>query len=359
MTIFLHIGTHKTGTTAIQRHLGRNADFYATQGLWYPREAELLSGGRTTPNHLNIARSLDCSNKQKHYNETQLEEMAQAIVSKSQNYSHTIISAEAFWRIGFGSTEADKNPNQRWERKAKSINHIRRLFGDKSDLEVVCVIRERSSYLQRHYSELILATLYCKSIQKYLKSFHHLGDYQRQLTSWQQHFPVRALSYESLCDQQDITQRFLHSLIGQIAQPLDAGEQKTHFNIGHPIACVLYKRYLNSLAGIPREQLIQLYNKGRRRFAKISNSSAVASLQHINSWLTHKEIRILRRSFVSHDNLIRERFCPEFVSGPTGKEVEYDTSIKPLTLEAHYLALGWMLSKKKPTAAWFNPTLRP
>jgi hypothetical protein len=359
MTIFLHIGTHKTGTTAIQRHLGRHANFYASQGLWYPMEAELRNGGHASPNHLNIARSLDCSNKQKHYNETQLQEMAQAIVSKAQNFRHTIISAEAFWRIGFGSTEADNNPNQRWDRKAKSIDHIRRLFGDKSDMEVVCVIRERNSYLQRHYSELILATLYRKSIQKFLKSFHHLGDYQRQLTSWQQHFPVRALSYESLCEQHNITHRFLHSLVGPIPQPPETGEQKIHFNIGHPIPCVLYKRYLNGMDGLPRKQLTQQYNKGRRRFAKISNTSAVASLQRINSWLTPKEIRILRRSFLSDDDLIRERFCPEFVSGSTGKEVESDSSIKPLTREAHYLALGWMLSKKKPNAGWFTPTLSP
>jgi len=76
VTIFLHIGTHKTGTTAIQRHLGRHAEFYASQGLWYPREAELLNGGRDAPTHLNIARSLDCTSKPKPYSESQLQEMA-------------------------------------------------------------------------------------------------------------------------------------------------------------------------------------------------------------------------------------------------------------------------------------------
>ena len=110
MTIFLHIGTHKTGTTAIQRHLGRHANFYASQELWYPMEAELRNGGHASPNHLNI---------------------------------------------------------------------------------------------------------------------------------------------------------------------------------GHPIPCVLYKRYLNGMDGLPCKQLIQQYNKGRRRFAKISNTSAVASLQRINAgWFT-------------------------------------------------------------------------
>lgn len=38
--------------------------------------------------------------------------------------------------------------------KSPSINHIRRLVGNKSDLKVVCVISERISYLQRIYSEV-------------------------------------------------------------------------------------------------------------------------------------------------------------------------------------------------------------
>jgi hypothetical protein len=358
MTIFLHIGTHKTGTTAIQRHLGRNASFYASQGLWYPREAELLSGGRDAPTHLNIARSLDCTSKPKHYSEAQLQEMAQALREQSRQYAHTIISAEAFWRIGFGRIDGDDGPDQMWHRKAENVELIRRLLGSETDVEVVCVIRERATYLQSSYSEFILATFYRKPILKFLKSFRHVADYQRQLKVWQQHFPVRALSYEKLCEQQDITQRFLHNLVGPIAPPPDAGEQKTQFNVGHPIPCVLFKRYLNGMQGLPREQLIRMYNKGRRRFTKISDTSAVSSLKQINSWLTPKEIRSLRRSFRADDDQIRANFCPEFVSGPMKKDPSHDSSITPLSREAQYLTLGWMLSQKQPTAAWFHPLPR-
>jgi hypothetical protein len=359
MTIFLHIGTHKTGTTAIQRHLRRNANFYASQGLWYPREADLLSGGRDTPTHLNIARSLDCTSKPKPYSEAQLQEMAQALRERSQNYAHTVISAEAFWRIGFGRIDGDDGPDQMWQRKAENVERIRRLFGSEADVEVVCVIRERATYLQSSYSEFILATFYRKSIQKFLRSFRHVADYQRQLKAWQQHFPVRTLSYEKLCEQQDITKHFLHNLVGPIALPPDAGKKKTQFNVGHPIPCVLFKRYLNGMAGLPREQLVQMYDKGRRRFTKISETSAVSSLKQINSWLTPKELRSLRRSFLTDDDQIRASFCPEFVSGPTGKDPSHDSSITPLSREAQYLTLGWMLSQKQPTAAWFQPVPTP
>lgn len=354
MTIFLHIGTHKTGTTAIQRHLGRNAEFYASQGLWYPREAELLSGGRNAPTHLNIARSLDCTSKPKPYSKAQLEEMAETLQERSSHYLHTIISAEAFWRIGFGRIEADDDPEQMWQRKAENIEHIRRLLGSNTDVVVACVIRERASYLQSSYSEFVLATFYRRSIHKFLRSFQHIADYQRQLKAWQQHFPVRTLSYERLCDQQDITLRFLHTLVGAVSPPADFEQQKAQFNVGHPIPCVLFKRYLNGMEGLPREQLIRIYNKGRRRFSKISEGSSVASLKEINSWLTAKELRRLRQSFLTDDNQIRKQLCPEFVSGPTQKDAIQDSSIKPLTREAQYLTLGWMLNQNQPTAAWFN-----
>jgi hypothetical protein len=241
-----------------------------------------------------------------------------------------------------------------WQRKAENVKRIRELFGNSADIQVVCVIRERASYLQSSYSEYILATFYRKSIQKFLRTFRYVADYHQQLNAWRQHFALRTLSYENLCKQQDITQQFLHSLTGPFVPPTDASAQKTQFNVGHPIPCVLFKRYLNGMEGLPREQLLRIYNKGRRRFTKINQSSAVAYLKQINSWLTPKEIRKLQSSFLADDNQIREQFCPEFVSGPTNQDAAHDNSIQPLTREAQYLTLGWMLSQKQPTAAWFN-----
>ena len=37
MTLYLHIGTHKTGTSALQSFLNVNADYLKQQGLYYPR----------------------------------------------------------------------------------------------------------------------------------------------------------------------------------------------------------------------------------------------------------------------------------------------------------------------------------
>lgn len=359
MTIFLHIGSHKTGTTAIQRYLGRHHAALAQQGIWYPKESELLEGGRDAHTHLNMARSLDCTEKSKFFSETQLQEMATNLVSRSKDFEHTIISAEAFWRIGFGRIETDDDPELKWQRKAENVATIRRLLGDHADVTVVGVLRERVSYLQSSYSEFILATFYHKSIRKFLNYLDFFADYRRQLEAWQGHFNIRAFSYEQLCVHHDLPQRFINALVGPIQHPAEAETSKQRFNVGHPIPCVLFKRYLNGMDGLPREQMIRVYNKARRRFQKTTDNTSLAPLHQINSWLTGQEISKLRGRFQVDDDLIRERFCPDFVTGLIGKQAKRDPTVKPLTKEAQHLALGWMLSQYQPKAIWFTPNRTP
>lgn len=359
MTIFLHIGTHKTGTTAVQHHLRRHSAFYASQGLWYPKESELLSRGRDLATHLHVARSLDTSSRSKTYNTSQLQEIADSLISKARDYRHTIFSAEAFWRIGFGCVENDSDPNERWRRKAENIHSIRKLFGSGADIRVVCVIRERISYIQRHYSELILATSYRKSIHRFLKTYGHLADYQRQISAWDKHFPVLTLSYEKLCEQGNLTAHFLNSLTTKIRHPPNTDSQKAQVNIGHPIPCVFYKRYLNGIEGMPRDQALRIYKKAKRKFAKIKSTSRAAPLKLINSWLTAKEIRNLRQGFLADDDQIRRSYCSELVSAPPTSGQDQNSFIHPLTKENQDLVLGWMFSKQQPAATWFQPSPRP
>lgn len=354
MTIVLHIGSHKTGTTAIQRYLARHREPLSQQGIWYPRDSELLEGGRDSYNHLNIARSLDCTGKAKTYGKDQLQRMVSALVARSLDYDTTIVSAEAFWRIGFGRHPADGDNSILWTRKQNNVAHIRQLFGEATDVTVVAALRERSAYLQSSYSEFILATYYQQSIHKFLPYIQHVSDYLQQLETWQGQFPVRALSYEHLCGQGDLPVAFLSALIGPFQAPEEGERQQQRYNEGHPIPCVLFRRYLNGMEGLPSKRRSKLYKQARRRFLKARGKGVVGSLQPINSWLTAQEIRRLRRGFSADDDAIRTRFCPEFVSAATTKDPKGDAAVIPLTREAECLTLGWMLRKKVPRASWFT-----
>lgn len=56
MTLFLHIGSHKTGTTAIQDFASMNAGWRAGRGLLYPGYE--LIGGKRERSHLGAVDAL-------------------------------------------------------------------------------------------------------------------------------------------------------------------------------------------------------------------------------------------------------------------------------------------------------------
>ncbi|MFO8236771.1 MAG: hypothetical protein R6U00_00670 [Prochlorococcaceae cyanobacterium] len=280
--------------------------------------------------------------------------MLAALVARARDHDTTIVSAEAFWRIGFGRHPADGDNSILWKRKLNHVAQIRQLFGDAADVTVVAALRERVAYLQSSYSEFILATCYRKSIHRFLPYVEHVSDYLQQLETWQRQFSVRALSFEQLCAQGDLPLAFLNTLGIPFQAPAERDNQQQRYNVGHPIPCVRFKRYLNGVSGLSHERRSKLYTQARRRFLKAKDKGVIRSLRLINSWLTAQEIRRLRRGFQADDEAIRSRFCPQFVSSPTTKEPERDAAVVPLTREAEYLTLGWMLSKKVPQPAWFT-----
>jgi hypothetical protein len=322
--------------------------------------SELLHNGSNSPSHLNIARSLDSNNRKKFYSVHELKDIFAAITAKSKNYNNTIISAEAFWRIGFikppeGPYDRDEYNKKTWESKARNIAHVRDLLGN-SNTTVVATLRERSAYIQSSYSEFILATLYQKNIHKFIGYIQHITDYKLQLKAWQSHFPITTLSYEKMCAKGNLPTEFIQTLVGPFEIQEDPEKQKKVHNLGHPIACVAFKRYLNGITDLSIQNRIKIYNKARRSFTRCSKGTP-GSLQKINSWLTAKEIRSIRLGFSEDDDYIRAHFCSDFVSGPTLKQSDEQASLVPFTKTDEHLCLGWMLSKKQPRLAWFtNPS---
>ncbi len=362
MTIYLHIGTHKTGTTSIQRYLSQNRDALAAQGIWYPRISELLAGKRDSTSHLNIARSLDTNNKPKTYSKEELSLIFKTLTTKSKYFNSTIISAEAFWRIGFTKPPEEKYDIEEynditWKSKAKNIKYIQQLLGDISKTSIVATLRERSAYIQSSYSEFILATQYKKNIHKFINYIQHVSDYKRQLKAWRECFPILTLSYEKMRDQGNLPVEFIRSVAGPFEATQNQDKPQKLFNPGHPIPCVIFKRYLNSLVHLSTENRNRIYDKGHRRFRRSAEKGIPKALQSINSWLTIEEICSLRRKFSEDDNFIRTTFCKDFVTGGTTKQTFRESNIVPITKRDEYLCLGWMLSKQQPAYEWFsNPS---
>lgn len=364
MPIHLHIGTHKTGTTAIQRQLRRNRDGLKSRGIWYPSEAELLPGGQAgiTP-HRKIAISLDNTKGKKPYSYDALRVIAKAILKGAQQYEHTILSSEAFWRIGFAARPEHYSVDELWLRKASNVAKVRRLFGD-ADVRIIAVLRERSAYIQSGYSEFLLATLYTKDIASYLNSYTHSWDYSKQLQTWGELFPVQAHSYEELCRDQQLPLNFLKQICGtNLPAETLLPDPKPRVNISDPLACVAFKRFLNQLP-LNFDTRIKIYQEYNQIFQKAANrpnpGPQVRNLRTINSWLNSKELMKLQDSLAPGDLEIRNRFCSGLVSCASSRRNPYhvkDTDLRAMTSGDQREVIDWMLNRKPLKPTWFQSAL--
>ena len=357
MPIHLHIGTHKTGTTSIQRQLKRNRESLKKLGIWYPSEGELLPGRGHGITHRNIARSLDNRGGPKPYSPDELCTIVRSIAVKSQQYEHTIISSEAFWRIGFAAAPELYSEDELWLRKQSNIAQIRRLFQD-VDVRVTAVLRERGAYIQSGYSEFILATIYKHDIKTFIRSYGHGWDYGRQLLAWSSQFPVQAHSYEDLSKSGQLPLDFLRRLCERnLPDETLAPDKKSHANTSDPIDCVAFKLFLNQLP-LDYHKRNKLYRKYSKIFKATCTEPSWQSLAAANSWLTGAELAALRQSFITSDQQIRFLYCPKFISIHTDEMAQIqpgNRTLLPLSTADHQQVLSMMLSQKPLKPAWFSP----
>lgn len=357
MPIHLHIGTHKTGTTSIQRQLKRNRESLKEAGIWYPSEGELLPGRGNGITHRNIARSLDNRGGPKPYSPDELCTIARSIATKSQQYEHTIISSEAFWRIGFPPAPELYAENELWFRKQSNVEQIRRLFQG-LDVRVTAVLRERGAYIQSGYSEFVLATVYKHEIQTFIRSYGHGWDYSKQLLAWSSQFPVQAHSYEDLSQSGQLPLEFLRRLCeANLPDVTLAVDIKSHANISEPIACVSFKLFLNQLP-LDYHKRNKLYRKYSKIFKATCTEPAWQSFAATNSWLTGAELAALRKSLSASDQQIRLLYCPRFLSIHTDEMALIQPGnrlLRPLTTADQQQVLRIMLSQKPLKPAWFSP----
>ena len=248
--LIIHAGTHKTGTTTIQRALASRRGKLLARGLWYPGYQFL--GRRDHYAHIGMANGLAGDHP------NMPPELAQrffrTVAAKAEEHEVTLVSAEPLYRQVLAPVPPQRMATREeyWQARGAFIAHLRELVGDG---EIVLVFRRQADFAESIYQEHVKVTRYSRDFRSFVSEFWFHFLYEEQYRAWAEHFStVRVLRFEDLAGP-NITKRFLLALgIRGVHVPMAEVA-----NVGLAADWVAYKRWLNDTE-LTRRQLQQLVN---------------------------------------------------------------------------------------------------
>lgn len=234
--VIVHIGTHKTGTTSIQRALSRNRDFLHENKVLYPDYK--LIGLRSHYAHLGMANALTGAHEK--FSVQDAERFFRFARDMASDFDHTIISAEPLYRQISGKVPPQKiqTPERYWRARDEYIARFRSLIGP---AEIAIVIRRQDQFAESMYQEQIKVTRHSLDFADFLENFWFHFDYTAQVRAWKKHFSTIHIIPFDRIKGDDITGSFLNH-IGIDLPIAPSSEAK---NVSMPHDGVILKRHLN------------------------------------------------------------------------------------------------------------------
>ncbi|MEL6550909.1 MAG: hypothetical protein AAFQ54_11765 [Pseudomonadota bacterium] len=271
--LVIHIGTHKTATTSIQRFLKNNQGVLAERGVYYP-DYSLIG---KTPHYAHLGMVNALSGQHRVYTSREAEKFFGKVVERSKDFDTTIISGEPFYRhVGEGSYDrVPTNRDEYWESRRAYVARLRQLFGA---AEIVVVFRRQADYAQSLYQEHVKVTRYKKNFLKFLEEFWYHFAFNAQATLWDEYFPgLRALEFDRLTRGGDAVREFCRLL----ALPISGLSAAETYNESLPPDLVVIKRVLHRTRASKddlRDQMQRMLKAlPETSFARISPRSFFAS----------------------------------------------------------------------------------
>ena len=230
--LYLHIGFHKTGTSAIQEYLSGKRDLLAAQGIYYPESYD-----RRYPGHVDLSWALDGDRP---WWSTVSEEDADNVLEYySERMSATrcdsvILSSEDFSLLGYGGKAA--------------ITKVKDYFS-RFDVQVVAYVREPAQFILSLYCHAVIEGLDLGDIGNYIDNHFDPkdADYVARLEPWRQVFgaeSVRVRAYEPKQFKQGSLALDFFDLLG-VDVALDGDAPRANAGV-HPWIVEPYRKIVSS-----------------------------------------------------------------------------------------------------------------
>jgi hypothetical protein len=176
MTLLVHIGTHETGTTAIQRFAAAHRQALRERGLWYPSYEEI--GLAAHYGHHDFAHAI--AGDSGRFSLADAVKFAELIRTDGRPDETILISAEPIYRHVVGTGDY-------WARRREYIRRLRDIFAVE-DAAIVAVFRRQDAFARSMYQDRVKITRYSQSFRKFLYDGAPLLDYNSQIALFKDSF---------------------------------------------------------------------------------------------------------------------------------------------------------------------------
>jgi len=249
MRMVLHIGTHKTGTTTIQKFVDRHRKKLANRGFWYPNYRIILRPGQYA--HQDLAHGF-AGQSTKRIDYDLARKFIKKICAQGADYDTVFLSSEPFYRHTFPETK-EGSPDY-WKNRRAYVERVGDAFGG-ADVSIVAVVRRQDHFAQSLYNENLKVTRYARALEDFFEDKFPLFQYGEQFKIWADLFgAVNVMIFEDLvAAPRDLAKEFLQRVgcpVGKL-EPIEARNAS--------MSCELleYKRHLNQTK-LTRPQLAKL-----------------------------------------------------------------------------------------------------
>jgi hypothetical protein len=307
--LYLHIGTHKTGTTSVQRFLNSNREQLRRQGLVYPNTS--ISGFKRHYAHHQIAHAMaqpPDAGRPDAGTPDDARRFFDAVRDDLAAGEAGVISAEAMYRHvlppppGVEDTRAFDGGARTKGDPLRYIRTVRDCIGD-FDVTILVMLRRQDLFMESLYAESVMSSNYQADIDEFIRQRGWLADYYERLRMWEDVFGTGSISmrvFEPRSFGMPLERYFVEWLGGTWNSAL---KPAMRYNVTVPRSLVEYKRALNGRQ--PRSVLAQY----RRWLEDLASATGDDRLPHLSPhYLTHRVRIELMERFEEGNRLTAEHF---------------------------------------------------
>ena len=290
MTLLVHIGTHETGTTAIQRFAAAHREVLRDRGLWYPSYEEI--GLAPHYGHHDFAHAI-AGDGGRQFSLADAVKFAELIRTGSRPDETILISAEPIYRHLVGTGDY-------WTRRREYIRRLRDIF-DVQDSGIVAVFRRQDDFARASYQERIKVTKYSQSFRKFLSDSAPSFDYLNQIALFKENFRRSiVMVYEDLSDN-----GLVDAFFGRLGVDVTDLPKPQPAKSPLPLELVEYKRILNTTQA--SMEFLKDVGAKLRRWADKQSSDGQENVD----WIPVEEIAGFYASFLDMNEQLRRDYVSD------------------------------------------------